>query len=154
MNNEETLQEYNTRLTENNTSLNNILSMINELPEGGSSSTDNFGVYSTEEIVVGRWLDGKPIYKKTITIQIDGASDITNAPHNISNLDNVIRYEAFFKEGTTTRYMPQFYNDMSPTYAINVYLIGSELVQVVYGQWAKNIKPLIYTTLYYTKTTD
>lgn len=37
MSNEETLQEYNTRLTENNTSLDDILTTINNLPEGGTS---------------------------------------------------------------------------------------------------------------------
>ena len=37
MSNEETLQEYNTRLEENNTSLDDILTTINNLPEGGSS---------------------------------------------------------------------------------------------------------------------
>lgn len=154
MSNEEILQECNTRISENNTSLDDILTTINNLPEGGSSSISSLNKYSFDEQIVGTWLDGKPIYKKTITIQIDGTANETNSPHNIENLDSVIRYEAFFKEGTTNRYMPQFYNDMSPTYAINVYLIGSEFVQVVYGQWARNIKPLIYTTLYYTKTTD
>ena len=34
--NKETLQEYNTRLAENNTSLDDVLTAINNLPEGGS----------------------------------------------------------------------------------------------------------------------
>lgn len=58
--NKEILQEYNTRLTENNTSLDDILTTVNNLPErgtGGSRSIITVGLssdttYSTSGIVV------------------------------------------------------------------------------------------------------
>lgn len=64
--NKETLQEYNGKLEENNVSLANVLTTINNLPEttGGSSSD----IYSLEERKVGTWIDGKPIYRKVVEL--------------------------------------------------------------------------------------
>ena len=61
--NKETLQEYNTRLAENNTSLDDILTTINNLPEGGSSGGSS-EVYFLEETRIGTWFDGKPLYRR------------------------------------------------------------------------------------------
>ena len=57
---------------------------------GGSSATEN--VYSTEETVCGKWIDGKTIYRKVIsgTLAIESGTKCTFA--NVSNLkiDKVI----------------------------------------------------------------
>lgn len=46
--------------------------------------------YSTEEKVIGTWIDGKPLYRKTITVVISGAITGTvqnfQFNHNISNI--------------------------------------------------------------------
>lgn len=75
MSNEETLQEYNERLEENNTSLANVLETINNLPEAsGGSSID---VYSTEEVKTNKvWIDGRPIYR-LVTETTVGSKDGT-----------------------------------------------------------------------------
>ena len=66
MSNEETLQEYNTRLEENNTSLANVLTTINNLPSSSSGSSSE--IYSVEETMTNRvWTDGKPIYRKVFS---------------------------------------------------------------------------------------
>ena len=59
MSNEETLQEYNERLEENNVSLANVLTTINNL--SSTSGGGSLDIYSTNETRVGTWLDGKPI---------------------------------------------------------------------------------------------
>lgn len=83
MSNEESLQEYNTRLAENNTSLDNILTTINNLPDGGGSSGMS-DVYSTEETVIGTWINGEPLYRKVI---VTDTVNLSAGSHKLANLD-------------------------------------------------------------------
>ena len=50
---------------------------------------DNLHEYSTEEKIVGRWIDGKPIYERVIHVEnfIIGNNEIT-----LENLDTIINY--------------------------------------------------------------
>ena len=52
-------------------------------------------VYSTTESIVGKWIDGKPIYRKVL--------EFTNVPtgvvqrnHGISNFDKLINYSGYY----------------------------------------------------------
>lgn len=53
--------------------------------------------YSTDEQVIGTWVDGKPLYRKVVTYTatstIGNTSETTNISinHNISNLNSIIR---------------------------------------------------------------
>ena len=61
--------------------------------------TNPENIYSTEESVVGQWIDGKPIYQKTITGTTVSASSDTLSNHiNVSslNIDNMISIEGYF----------------------------------------------------------
>ena len=49
---------------------------------------DCFHEYSTEEKVVGKWTDGKPIYEKVISYSLYGSGTLSY-PHNIENLKNI-----------------------------------------------------------------
>ena len=50
---------------------------------------DNLNEYSTEETVIGKWIDGKPLYQKVITFDntISISYDDNTFIHNISNID-------------------------------------------------------------------
>ena len=61
---------------------NSILNRLSAL-ENGANKNEN---YSLEEQVIGKWIDGKNIYKKTIT----GSTLPQNGETLISNVDNVI----------------------------------------------------------------
>lgn len=69
-------------------------------PQGGSSS------YSTDEHVVGTWIDGSPLYEKTIAVDniIIGYKPSeqiqTIIPHGITN----------FKEAVSLKYSSPFFN--------------------------------------------
>lgn len=50
--------------------------------------------YSTDEIVVGRWIDGKPLYRKVIEFPNEGfiaGNNIFN--HGINNIDKVVDFD-------------------------------------------------------------
>lgn len=55
---------------------------LNAKASGGSHN------YSTEERVVGTWIDGKPLYEKVITFSLTGSGNLSY-PHNIENLHEI-----------------------------------------------------------------
>ena len=58
---------------------------------GGVSS--NYHEYSTNERIVGKWVDGRPVYEKTLNVGTIGSG--TTFAHGITNLDWIIDYSAF-----------------------------------------------------------
>ena len=52
----------------------------------GNQVASNGLVYSTTEQVVGKWIDGKPLYQKTVAVPIASNSTWNTVNHNISNI--------------------------------------------------------------------
>lgn len=110
--------------------------------------------YSTMPVVVGSWLD-KPLYQKVIPFNFSSSSNNISIAHKIENLDDVIFAHAKFTDsnGNMRRFVPQFYNDMSPNYSITIYNISDTNVNIYYGNWAKdnaNNLEKCYVILLYT----
>lgn len=51
-------------------------------------NNDNLHEYSTEEKIVGKWIDGKPIYEKVVSFSLSGMGSLSY-PHNIKNLKSI-----------------------------------------------------------------
>lgn len=110
-------------------------------------------VYSTEEQVVGTWVDGKPLYRKVI--------DIGNLPSSLEKVVNTGITNAIIRNmygsainGTTQIPLPYIFPDTSGTIT-NIALIvrnGGSNLHIYTGidrsAWTG------YVTLEYTKTTD
>lgn len=61
---------------------------------GNAANADlkDMNVYSTEEKIVGTWIDGKPIYRKVITYTLSNAlTGLVEIAHNIQNIETPIR---------------------------------------------------------------
>lgn len=57
--------------------------------------------YSLEESLTGDvWIDGKPIYGKTISTGILPNATIKDVPHGISNIDRMIKIYGHAKNGS------------------------------------------------------
>ena len=116
------------------------------LQGGGGVSSFQF---STEEQKTNmKWLDGKPLYTKTIitNVEIKGANVTIN--HNIPNVDKIFIDSAFLNKAdgssyvlpyTTTKYTSVFANSTQLTFASN-------------DSWPTTYEKAI--TVIYTKTTD
>lgn len=52
--------------------------------------------YSTDEKIVGSWIDGRPVYQKTMYIDTLVNNEVASVPHNISNLDIVVKINGIF----------------------------------------------------------
>ena len=115
----------------------------------------NLTTYSTEEVKTGEtWIDGKPIYKKTIqfTTSDTGKHSIE---HNISNLDTIIEGKGSSKGSSGTFYIfpMSCAVDNVPAYSISIQDVDKTCMYFFRGT---NVTGTVisYITLYYTKTTD
>lgn len=108
--------------------------------------------YSIDEKMVGYWIDGKPIYRKTVDCgALTGAGTTKNVAHGIDNLECVIKFDGYA------------YNSSSGT-SIPLPRVGFDnnvFVEVVANATNIIIRPKTnhstyvrsHVTLYYTKTT-
>lgn len=108
--------------------------------------------YVNNERVIGNWIDGKTLYRRTFTATGDSSSaqDITL----LQNIDTVTHIETLVKNGDTTRNGNSvFYGDIG--WASQVYYHGGHLTLECGNSFAsyKN-GATIYATIEYTKTTD
>ena len=156
MSNEETLQEYNTNLAENNDTLDVILNMVNNLPEGGSGGASN--IFSTVETRIGTWIDGKPLYRKVVSTTEVMDEDVNLVvPHGITDIDkiwidfgNSYYYRAEDKRGLTL--IQTFYTTTQSQDRTSAYVDENNVHLISTGGWNENWEKVI--TLNYTKTTD
>lgn len=63
---------------------------------GGGSEGEGVEIYSENEYIVGKWIDGKKLYQKTIDFgAMPAQGDSKSVAHNISDIDKIISWEAF-----------------------------------------------------------
>ena len=115
----------------------------------------NLTTYSTEEVKTGgTWIDGKPIYKKTIQFTTS-ATGKHSIKHNISNLDTIIEGKGSSKGSAGTFYIfpMSCAVDNVPAYSISIQDVDKTYMYFFRGT---NVTGTVisYITLYYTKTTD
>lgn len=103
--------------------------------------------YSTTEKIVGTWVDGSPIYKKTIDVGTLPNATTKGVNHNISNLDRVLKVEGEAK--STSIRLPLPFVGLSGD-SIGIYIDNTK-VNIIAGGDASYYTGSV--TLYYTKTT-
>ena len=115
--------------------------------------------YSETETIIGKWIDGKPLYQKVLKITSTVNSDNTDFAHNIENVDLIFIKEAFVNQVSSSDY-----DGWSWSLPVTLYQSNTEedklsvaasrwgvrfYVQTAWGTaWIK------YVVLNYTKTTD
>lgn len=105
-------------------------------------------VYSTNEIKIGRWVDGKPLYRKVIIGTCASAINTTLTLGNISNLKDVAEINANWKANDNYRYFMS-----NPSESPVVYINASGDVNENHkGTYFNSVS--IIVTIKYTKTTD
>ena len=107
--------------------------------------------YSTDEHIIGTWIDGKPLYEKTIYIgSLTRGSSYTNVEHHISNIDKIISTVGMvhYTEGGEWANIP---NPIGASSRLAVY---STTQYIRYYNDNVTYTDNAYFTLQYTKTTD
>lgn len=128
---------------------------INEIKK---SVNDNC-TYSTNEICIGEWIDGKPLYRKVVIIDSINSSanskDISVATSNLKEFVNITGMVANNSGGykpTNSLYVSS--SGIDAQYTFQVYAVNNLIINVVYGNWWKTNFKKAYVIVEYTKTTD
>lgn len=113
-------------------------------------------IYSTDEIKTNKvWIDGKPIYRKVVSVNFPTSSSTATTNHNISNIDTVTDYELIWLDTADSKWYKS-YKDTTGQYYVQADGISSTSVYVKSGSnydWAKRTANR-YAIIEYTKTTD
>ena len=106
--------------------------------------------YSTDEINTGKkWINGKTIFQKTFAMGGLGLATTIKKPHNISNLDLVIRIQGIAKENSigATINLPHAADQQA--YTVTVYADNTNVNIQTYADQRGYAQA--YVTLWYTK---
>ena len=80
---------------------------------------NNSNAYSTSEIIIGTWIDGKTIYRKVVSIgTLPGSSGAKNTAHGISDMGTLIKIYGFAYSGGTRFPLPYTTNVNSSNIAL------------------------------------
>lgn len=102
----------------------------------------------TETATGGTWVDGSPIYKKTISVGALPNATAKTVAHGITNLGYVIKIEGFAYDGTNTAPLPL--TATNDAYNVQV-SVNSTNITLVDGA-DRSDYATAYITLYYTKS--
>ena len=133
---------------------NSILSRLSALENNSNSSTTN-GNYSTEEQVVGTWIDGKPIYKKVYegTTPNNATGVFISMEGILSNVDKMVKLEGFTNWNNGWQNRLTDYAGSTDYDRITYNSISNQLYIKVFNS-TDNFSVPMYITFEYTKTTD
>ena len=124
---------------------------------GNAANADlrDMNVYSTEEKIVGTWIDGKPIYRKVISSTLSGPlTGLVEIAHNIQNIETPIRIvfgKATVPGISNSITIPSQYDS---TTFIQLGAFSDTYVQLFAGSTNWTSLKEITLCLEYTKTTD
>ena len=106
-------------------------------------------VYSTEETVIGTWIDGKPLYRKVLSSTTISGSDVDiTLP---SNIDFMSTDKVEIKSGGFSFFSDRYTNAND---LIQIFKFNATTLRVVLGSaWKSGFKSAIIV-IEYTKTTD
>ena len=109
--------------------------------------------YSLEEKVVGTWVDGKPLYQKTVHFGALPNATTKNVSIGSSNIDKIVYINGFSLSSSVAHVIPHVYDNTQNEDAIAINKMN--------GIWHISILTHsdrssfdAYVTLQYTKTTD
>lgn len=125
--------------------------------------TDDSNNYSTDEKVIGTWIDGKPLYQKTITGYsipsgiTDGTNKAVTIDPSVSNLSRITSIDGFIASDTSTSMLPLNgilgTSNSSSVFSVGAYVTTANKVNVTCNK-ASLSGFSIFLTIRYTKTTD
>ena len=127
-----------------------------EIDKNGNTNIDK---YSTNEIKIGKWINGKPIYRKIINF---GSGDLNNdKAHGISNIETIVNAGGIAHHTYGWKPLNAFYianSVIEGFFSIALYGVDGTNLQIRAGEWYTNGGTTIsndsFVFLEYTKTTD
>lgn len=122
-----------------------VQSAIDELASNPGGSVD----YSTTEHVIGTWIDGSPLYEKTINFGALPNSTTKTIAHLISGLNFVVSVDGIAYSGSTYQPIPYTADSANINYNISLSVLSSD-IRIITSQNYSSYNA--YITLRYTKS--
>jgi len=123
------------------TTLQNVPAVVDTLVrglDGVAEAAEEESTYSTDEKVVGTWIDGSKIYEKTIEKNVSlGVNAWTTTGVTIANIKQIVSVDAYYAES-------------GATWAISGRILNSTIE--LYSFRAEALTPINSFTIRYTKT--
>ena len=125
-----------------------------------SSTNSKYHKYSTDEQVIGEWIDGKPLYEKTVNFILGSANTYNQYILDIKNAETTwIDYSNSFTfsneaTGMVIGIMPYNSNISDSEVKMFVHINDDGTSGIDYRVYSTSANQLCYVTLKYTKTTD
>lgn len=116
---------------------------------------DNINEYSTSEKVIGKWINGKPLYRKVISFGSLPNSTTKNVAHEISNLGEVTRLSAIATNGSGSyKTIPDVISTNTATYMTSQVKLSISSGNIVIYTESNQSSFSTYVVMEYTKTSD
>lgn len=128
-----------------------ILPYLGGMPDVLANKFNRSDLYSTDEKIIGRWIDGKPLYQKTIDFGALPNAKTKEIEHNISDVD-IVTYVCGVSYDSTRVAQIHLPNAVNTSNYIGVNA-GRTTVSVNTGSNRTSFTET-YITIQYTKTTD
>lgn len=129
-----------------------LLDIKNDI-ENLQNYTSDISTYSTTEHIVGKWINGKPIYRKIINLgNLSSSAEIISYAHGITNIDTFTKIEGMVNNGQ--EWFP--FNSVfrgATTFDYDLGLLANK-VNIVYSTKTNRSAYQGWVLLEYTKTTD
>ena len=124
--------------------------------DGGYMATTSYSTYnnySTTEQVVGTWIDGKPIYRKVVSLgDLDANTKEAYIPTGINNVEHIVDFNIRFKFDDGNEFDNLFLLQYSYGYITPYIDYASKQIYVAHLCDFKINS--VYSIIEYTKTTD
>jgi hypothetical protein len=136
-------------------SLKNTLEAIKQKISGHEERITALEEYSTDEKVIGTWINGKPLYRKVIVSTTPSSTGWSDTWYNISslNIETCVNIGGFFS-GSDGRKMTLQWADATAGYQTVVSIKGNYLSCGLGSSVSGWKNTSITVILEYTKTTD
>lgn len=134
----------------NTTNKSSLVSAINEI----NSNDIAKGTYSTNETIIGEWMNNKPLYRKVLsTVGLTGSTKKSIA-YNIENLDKIWIENGFAENTVRIVTLPMVGYDGDLSQEVDVWVEKQENAVKLYSNGGWGADWSFYIILNYTKTTD
>lgn len=133
----------------------NITNQYNESITDGYSCDyiNDLNTYSTDEQVVGTWIDGSPIYRKAIAISSLPNNTTTTYSHDIDNFSRLVNLKATWYDSSDARWYNDIRFDSSTTKICFYCNTTNIIIEGIGTNWSTRASNCV-VIIEYTKTTD
>lgn len=107
--------------------------------------------FSTDEKVIGTWIDGKPLYQKTVDCGTLPDKTTKEVLHNIANVDKIVSVDGFCDNGSTFMPLP-YVHDQNVGNQVGIICNTTKVILLSRGANMSGYNGCVI--LRYTKTTD